>query len=109
MLMIILARPIMTTASLLVLTIATSGAGAAESCSAYPTGTGEMIESSDLAKLGAVPKPGKELRFAYVTKTLINEFWQDVAAGVKNEAAKYGIKGGVQAAKGESAMVAQRD
>ena len=78
--MITLARPIKTTASLLVLTMATNGVQAAESCSAYPTGTADKIESSDLAKLGAVPKPGKELRFAYVTKTLINEFWQDVAA-----------------------------
>ena len=90
----------MTTTSLLVLAIGSGAAQAAESCSAYPTGTAEKIESSDLAsKFGAVPKPSKELRFAYVTKTLINEFWQDVAAGVKNEAAKYGIKVDVQAAK----------
>jgi ribose transport system substrate-binding protein len=47
------------------------------------------------------------LHFAYVTKTLINEFWQDVAAGVKSEAAKYGIKVDVQAAKDESSMVEQ--
>jgi ribose transport system substrate-binding protein len=101
--MITLARPILTTASLLALAMGTGAARAAESCSAYPTGTAESIESSDLAsKLGAVPKPGKELRFAYVTKTLINEFWQDVAAGVKNEAAKYGIKVDVQAAKDDS-------
>ena len=106
--MITLARPILTTASLLALAMGTGAAQAAESCSAYPTGTAESIESSDLAsKLGAVPKPGKELRFAYVTKTLINEFWQDVAAGVKNEAAKYGIKVDVQAAKDKSSMVEQ--
>ena len=47
------------------------------------------------------------MRFAYVTKTLINEFWQDVAAGVKSEAAKYGIKVDVQAAKDKSSMVEQ--
>ena len=106
--MITLPRPILTTASLLAVAMGTGAAQAAESCSAYPTGTAESIESSDLAsKLGAVPKPGKELRFAYVTKTLINEFWQDVAAGVKNEAAKYGIKVDVQAAKDESSMVEQ--
>jgi ribose transport system substrate-binding protein len=64
--MITLARPILTTASLLALAMGTGAARAAESCSAYPTGTAESIESSDLAsKLGAVPKPGKELRFAY--------------------------------------------
>jgi ribose transport system substrate-binding protein len=106
--MITLARLILTTASLLTLAMGTGAARAAESCSAYPTGTAEGIDSSDLAsKLGAVPKPGKELRFAYVTKTLFNEFWQDVAAGVKNEAAKYGIKVDVQAAKDELSMVEQ--
>jgi len=63
---------------------------AEEPCSAYPTGTAEKIESVDLEKtFGAVPGPKKSLHFAYVTKTLINEFWQDVAAGIKNEAAKY--------------------
>ena len=107
-LMITLARPILTTASLLALAMGTGAVQAAESCSAYPTGTAESIDSSDLAsQLGPVPKPGKELRFAYVTKTLINEFWQDVAAGVKNEAAKYGIKVDVQAAKDELSMVEQ--
>ncbi len=51
--------------------------------------------------------PPRTLHFAYVTKTLINEFWQDVAAGAKSEAAKYGIKVDVQAAKDESSMVEQ--
>ena len=102
-----LARPMLMTASLFAL--ATSARRTPpKSCSAYPTGTAEKIESTDLAsKFGDVPKPGKELHFAYVTKTLINEFWQDVAAGVKNEAAKYGIKVDVQAAKDESSMVEQ--
>ena len=67
--MMTLARPILTTASLLALAMGAGAARAAESCSAYPTGTAEKIESSDLAsKFGAVPKPGKELHFAYVTK-----------------------------------------
>jgi len=99
---------LMTTASIFVLATSVATANAAGNCSAYPTGTAEKIESSDLAsKFGDVPKPGKELRFAYVTKTLINEFWQDVAAGVKSEAAKYGVKVDVQAAKDESSMVEQ--
>ncbi len=102
------ARSVMTSASLFVLALGASSARAAETCSAYPTGTADRIESTDLtAKFGEVPKPSKELRFAYVTKTLINEFWQDVAAGVKSEAAKYGIKVDVQAAKDESSMVEQ--
>ena len=98
----------MTTASLVAFAAGSAAAQAAESCSAYPTGTAEKIESSELAsKLGPFPKPSKELHFTYVTKTLINEFWQDVAAGVKSEAAKYGIKVDVQAAKDESSMVEQ--
>ena len=47
------------------------------------------------------------MRFAYVTKTLINEFWQDVASGIKTEAAKYKIKVDIQAAKDESSLVEQ--
>jgi len=80
----------------------------AASCSAYPTGTAEKIESTDVeAKFGAVPAPAKPLRFAYVTKTLINEFWQGVAAGIQSEAAKYNIKTDIQAAKDESSSVEQ--
>ena len=83
-------------------------ARADEPCSAYPTGTAEKIESVDLEKtFGAVPAPKKQLHFAYVTKTLINEFWQDVAAGIKSEAAKYNIRVDVQAPKDESSLVEQ--
>ena len=81
---------------------------AAESCSAYPQAKTESVQSVDLEKtFGAVPTPKQNLRFAYVTKTLINEFWQDVAAGVKKEAGKYGIAVDVQAAKDESSLIEQ--
>src|SRR6202022_3119715 len=81
---------------------------AEEPCSAYPTGTAEKIESVDLEKtFGAVPAPKKSLHFVYVTKTLINEFWQDVSAGIKSEAAKYNIRVDVQAPKDESSLVEQ--
>lgn len=87
---------------------ASPAAQAAESCPAYPTGTADRIESTDLdAKLGAIPKPTRELHFAYVTKTLINEFWQDVASGIKAEAAKYNIKTEIQAGKDESSLIEQ--
>ena len=56
---------------------------------------------------GPVPAPKNGMRFAYVTKTLINEFWQDVAAGIKSEAGKYKIKFDAQAAKDESSLVEQ--
>jgi ribose transport system substrate-binding protein len=85
-----------------------SAAQAASSCSAYPTGAAEKIESTEVeAAFGAVPKPKTELRFAYVTKTLINEFWQGVAAGIQSEAGKYEIKVDIQAAKDESSLVDQ--
>ncbi len=81
---------------------------AQDSCSAYPTAKMDKIESTAVeAEFGAVPAPKKELRFAYVTKTLINEFWQDVAAGVKNAASKHNIAVDVQAAKDESSMIEQ--
>ncbi|HTD16785.1 MAG TPA: substrate-binding domain-containing protein [Chthoniobacterales bacterium] len=83
-------------------------ARAEEPCSAYPTGTAEKIESVDLEKtFGPIPAPKKTLHFSYVTKTLINEFWQDVWAGIKSEAAKYNISVDVQAAKDESSLVEQ--
>lgn len=83
-------------------------ARAEEPCSAYPTGTADKIESVDLEKtFGPVPAPKKNLHFSYVTKTLINEFWQDVWAGVQSEAAKYNIKVDVQAAKDESSLIEQ--
>jgi ribose transport system substrate-binding protein len=88
--------------------LATTITRAEEPCSTYPTGTADKIQSTDLEKsFGPVPSPKKQLRFAYITKTLINEFWQDVAAGVKSEAAKYNIRVDVQAAKDESSLVEQ--
>ncbi|WP_192242687.1 substrate-binding domain-containing protein [Mesorhizobium silamurunense] len=81
---------------------------AEDSCPAYPTAKMAKIESTALEKeFGVVPVPKKELHFAYMTKTLINEFWQDVAAGAKAEAAKYKISVDVQAAKDESSMIEQ--
>ena len=92
-----------------IISVALAGyAHAGDSCSAYPKAATEKVESSDLEKVfGATPKPGKKLRFVYVTKTLINEFWQDVAAGVKDEASKYDITVDVQAAKDESSLIEQ--
>ncbi len=102
------ARHLPAAASVLAVLLGCTGAQASESCSVYPTGTAEQIASSALqSQFGAIPKPGKSLHFAYITKTLINEFWQDVAAGVKSEAAKYDIKVDVQAAKDKSSMVEQ--
>ena len=81
---------------------------AATSCSAYPTGTPAQIAADALdARFGPVPKPSHPLHFAYVTKTLINQFWQDAAAGAKSEAARYGVTLDVQAVKDEQSLVEQ--
>ena len=81
---------------------------AASNCSTYPTGTVPQISSDQLdARFGPLPKPSRELHFAYVTKTLINQFWQDAAAGAKSEASRYGIALDVQAVKDEQSLVEQ--
>ena len=81
---------------------------AQSSCSAYPSQPIDKIESSAVAgKFGTLPVSKADLHIAYVTKTLINEFWQVVAAGVKGEAGKHGIKVDLQAANDESSMIEQ--
>jgi len=97
-----------TSVGIAALVLTGAGAYAAGSCPAYPTGTPDKVESKDVeVKFGAIPAPTKELRFAYVTKTLLNEFWQDVASGIQKEASKYKIKVDIQAAKDESSLAEQ--
>jgi ribose transport system substrate-binding protein len=85
-----------------------ASAFAKSSCSAYPSASVAKIDSTALdAKFGPLPTPPSGLHFAYVTKTLINEFWQVVAAGVKADAAKYGIKVDLQAANDEASLIEQ--
>ena len=59
------------------------------------------------AQLGKLPAPKKHYRFAYVSKTLINEFWQAVKAGADSTAAKDGVTLDTQAAKDESSLSEQ--
>ncbi len=59
------------------------------------------------ATLGKLPAPKKHYRFAYVSKTLINEFWQGVKAGADVAAAKDGVTVDTQAAKDESSLTEQ--
>jgi ribose transport system substrate-binding protein len=81
---------------------------AKNTCSAYPSAASAQIDSSALtAKFGPLPTPPQGLHFAYVTKTLINEFWQVVAAGVKADANKYGIKVDLQAVNDEASLIEQ--
>lgn len=58
-------------------------------------------------QLGKLPAPKKHYRFAYVSKTLINEFWQAVKVGADNAAAKNGVTLDTQAAKDESSLSEQ--
>jgi ribose transport system substrate-binding protein len=59
------------------------------------------------AELGKLPAPKKHYRFAYVSKTLINEFWQAVKVGADSAAAKEGVTVDTQAAKDESSLTEQ--
>ena len=100
-------RSIAVASSILVSLVPAEGR-AAPACSAYPTGAPPQVTSDELdARYGAVPTPTHKLHFAYVTKTLINEFWQDAAAGAKAEAERYGVTLDVQASKDEQSMVEQ--
>lgn len=75
---------------------------------ARSAGVPSQISYTDVTKLyGAIPKPAKHYHFAYVTKTLVNEFWVAVAQGIRQEAARYGIQVDVQAAKDESSLTEQ--
>lgn len=57
--------------------------------------------------LGKLPSPKKHYRLAYVSKTLINEFWQAVKVGADQSAAKNGVTVDTQAAKDESSLSEQ--
>ncbi len=85
----------------------TSGGGAAKS-SAPPAST--AVESTELqAQLGAVPKPAPGTDVAYVAKTLINEYWQDVKTGAESAAKEHGTAISVQASKDEASLTEQLD
>ncbi len=58
-------------------------------------------------QLGTLPAAKKHYRFAYVSKTLINEFWQAVKVGADQAAAKDGVTVDTQAAKDESSLTEQ--
>jgi ribose transport system substrate-binding protein len=59
------------------------------------------------SSLGSLPTPKKHYRIAYVSKTLINEFWQAVKSGADAAAAKDGVTVDTQAAKDESSLSEQ--
>lgn len=81
---------------------------AQDSCSAYPDRADDIIDSSELdATFGPVPQAAEGLKFVYISKTLINEYWQDVAKGVRDESEALGIEVEVLAARDESSMLEQ--
>lgn len=102
-------RTVLTTSAMALLGLSFGApAFAKSSCSTYPTAAIDKIDSTAIdSKFGPLAAPPAGLHFAYVTKTLINEFWQVVAAGVKADAAKYGIKVDLQAANDESSLIEQ--
>lgn len=94
--------------SALLVCILPLAATAQDRCSTYPARADDSIASANLeAEFGAVPEAKEGLRFVYVAKTLINEYWQDVAKGVELEGEARGIKIDIQAARDESSMLEQ--
>jgi ABC-type sugar transport system substrate-binding protein len=87
--------------------VASSGATAATSAAASQ-GTGSQIDYTQLAaQLGNVPTASKQYRFAYIPKSLLNEFWIATKAGLDEAAAKYGVSVDTQAPASESDPVGQ--
>lgn len=58
--------------------------------------------------LGEIPTPSKEYRIGVLVKTLINDFWLDLANGYKDAAAEYGVKVDVYAAPSEGDILVQK-
>jgi ribose transport system substrate-binding protein len=85
-----------------------NASGGGDEASAPPPST--AVESTTLASdLGALPKPEADFTVAYVAKTLINEYWQDVKAGAEKSAKANGVTISVQASKDESSLTEQLD
>jgi ribose transport system substrate-binding protein len=83
------------------------GAGGDTRTSADP---GSKIDAAQLnTALGPVPKPKGPTKLAYVSKTLINEYWQCAKAGAEQAAKEYGVSLDTQAAKDESSLSEQLD
>jgi ribose transport system substrate-binding protein len=61
------------------------------------------------AKLGPVPEPSGDMKFAYVSKTLINEYWQCAKDGAEQRGEELGVEVDTQAAKDESSVSEQLD
>jgi ribose transport system substrate-binding protein len=81
-------------------------AGSSMALGGLPTRAADVALSytSIDTELGKLPAPKKHYRFAYVSKTLINEFWQAVKVGADQAAAKNNVTVDTQAAKDESSL-----
>ena len=65
------------------------------------------VMGADLAKSMGEFKQAKDIKIGVVLKTLSNQYWQGIEAGVKAGAAKYGVQVDVQAASSESSATQQ--
>jgi ribose transport system substrate-binding protein len=91
-------------------TSTSAGASSSGGAQVVHTGSGSEMAPSELtAALGPVPKPKAGQKFAYVSKTLINEYWQCAKDGAEQEGRKLGITVDTQAAQDESSQSQQLD
>lgn len=66
------------------------------------------IEGKELATLGEVPEPDGGVKVGVLLKTLTNQYWQQVEAGLKGAADEFGVEmGPIQAASSENAQQEQ--
>lgn len=89
-------------------TTAASAAPAASTAASAAPAAGDSIQSTDLAaKFDAVPTPKKAYHFAYIAKSLDNEFWLAVQNGLNDAAKTYNVTVDTQAPNNDAAQAEQ--
>lgn len=69
---------------------------------------GPSIEGKELTTLGGVPAPDDGVKVGVLLKTLTNQYWQQVEAGLKAASDEFGVETGpIQAASSENAQQEQ--
>lgn len=101
-------RTFLRTAAFIAVALVTATSTVAFVASSTTAAGGDSLAYTAIdSSLGKLPTPKKHYRFAYVSKTLINEFWQAVKSGADAAAAKDGVTVDTQAAKDESSLSEQ--
>src|SRR5918995_3496983 len=66
------------------------------------------VEGAELAGVGEVPEPDGDVRVGVLLKTLTNQYWQQVEAGIEGAKEEFGVDiGPIQGATSENAQQEQ--